>query len=96
MVDERYVDFVDNIELAVIDANDWWCRCVLIQHVSLLQTDGQPKVFAGLEEAIHQQLQFSLGVNRDCDIVSEQHVSDEGFADVCPRFKAGKIEDPTI
>ena len=87
---------MNNIELAVIDANDWWRRCVLIQDVSLLQTDGQPEVFAGHGNAIHQQLQFLLGVSHDCGIISEQHVSDEGFADFCPRFKAGKIEEPAI
>ena len=59
-----------------------------------LQTDGQPEVFVGLGEAIHQQLQFPLDVSRG--IVSEQHISDEGFADLCPRFKAGKIEVPAI
>ena len=59
-----------------------------------LQTDGQPEVFVGLGEAIHQQLQFPLDVSRG--IVSEQHISDEGFADLCSRFKAGKIEVPAI
>ena len=79
-------ELVNNFELIVIDGDDLWCRYVLAQDICLLQTDDQPKVFAGLGEAVHKQLQFHMGVCHDCSIISKQHVSDEGFMDLCPCF----------
>ena len=70
--------------------------CVLTKDISLLQADGQPEVFACLGEVIHQQMQFPLGVSHDCGIVSKEHVSNEGFGEICPHFKVGKIEEPAI
>ena len=79
-------ELVNDFELIVIDGDDWGCRYVLAQDICLLQTDDQPKVFAGHGEAVHEQLQFPLGVCHNCSIISKQHVSDEGFTDLCPRF----------
>ena len=79
-------ELVNDFELIVIDGDDWWCRYVLAQDICLLQADNQPKVFAGLGEVVHKQLQFPLGVCHNCGIISKQHVSDEGFTDLCPCF----------
>ena len=79
-------ELVKDFELIVTNGDDWWCWYVLAQDVCLLQTDDQPKVFAGLGEVVHEQLQLPLGVCHDCSIISKQHVSDESFADLCPHF----------
>ena len=82
----KVCELVNDFELIVIDGVDWWCQYILAQDVCLLQTDDQPEVFAGLEEVVHKQLQFTLGVCHDCSIISKQHVSDEGFTDLCLCF----------
>ena len=55
------------------DGNDRRCFCVLSQDICLLQTDGQSEVLTGLWEAVHQWLEFLLGVGRNCCVISKQH-----------------------
>ena len=51
---------------------------------------------AGQRETVHQCLQLLLGVGRHCCIVRVQHVSDEGFTNLCLGSEAAKIEKPAI
>ena len=46
---------VDNIHFVVVNGNDRLGVHVLAQHVGLFQADGEPEVFAGLGEPIHER-----------------------------------------
>ena len=48
------------------------------------------------KQTVHLCLQLLLGVGRHCCIVREQHVSDEGFKNLCLGSEAAKIEKPAI
>ena len=58
----------------------------------LLQADSQTKILASLREAVLQRLHFLLSVSCNCCVVSKQHVSGEGFADLRLGFKEGEVE----
>ena len=86
----------NDIELIVIDGDGWQFHCILSQDFGLLETGGKSEILAGLRETVYQCLQLLLGVGCHGCIVSEQHVSDEGFTNFCLGCEAAKIEKPAI
>ena len=92
----KICELFNDIELIVIDGDGWQFHCILPQDVCLLQTDGYSEILAGLRETVHQSLQLLLGVGRHCCIDLEQHVSDEGFTNLCLGSEAAKIEKPAF
>ena len=51
-------ELVDNIQFVVVDGDERWDVHFLTQHVGLFQADGEPEVFAGLGEPIHETLEL--------------------------------------
>lgn len=68
----------------------------MAQNVGLFQADGEPEVFASLEEPIHETLKLLFGDGSDCTVISEEHVSDEGNAHLCLCSQSVKVEQLSI
>ena len=84
------------VDFVVVDGCDWRCIRVLYQHIYLLQADGQAEVLAGLREAVHQRLEFLLGVGLNCRVISKQHISDESFPYFGFGSEAGEFEQRAV
>ena len=87
----------DNFHLLVVSCDGGLHFYILSKYISFFfQTDGGPKIFGCLGEALHKALEFLFSMCCDCSIISKEHVSNKGLVYFGSCCQLGQVEQLAI